>query len=360
MRPTKINRLALRLIGITLCLCLIGGAGLATAQEELPVLAAAAVSANGFPGSIRDYINAIALLDIAGANGSITTKSWKELEPQPTQYALQTVQDELNFYTRIYDKTEFLGIQPLNTVPREVPTDLASVPFDDPQMIARFNALYDQLAPLMTQNVRYVSIGNEVDVYLENHPDEWEPYRLFFEATAAHVREVTPWVQVGTTVTFGGMRHHPDEIAALTAQADVAIITYYPLSDSAQVASPDAPLRDFPEMIERAGSKPVVLQEFGYPSSPVNGSSDSMQAEFVDYVFEAWQANQAHIPYLSYFALHDFTDDTCDMLLQYYGLNADVFRAFLCTLGLRYANGEPKPAWTRFEEHARAFRTGGD
>jgi hypothetical protein len=55
----------------------------------------------------------------------------------------------------------------------------------------------------------------------------------------------------------------------------------------------------------------------------------------------------------SVFALHDFDEDFCNYLTKYYGfgglqkLNPVVsgFKSFLCSLGLRNADGTSKPAW---------------
>ena len=51
------------------------------------------------------------------------------------------------------------------------------------------------------------------------------------------------------------------------------------------------------------------------------------------------------IPFLNYFLLHDFTAAMCDEMLVYYGLPDEDFKAFLCTLGLRRADGTPKAGW---------------
>ncbi len=107
-------------------------------------------------------------------------------------------------------------------------------------------------------------------------------------------------------------------------------------------------------MVAFAGNRPVVLQEIGYPAGQLNMSSPAMQAEFVRQFFDAWDEVGGAIPFLNYFQLHDFPDDLCDAFLGYYGISAPAFREFLCTLGLRKANGEARPAWRAFKEAAAA------
>jgi len=108
-------------------------------------------------------------------------------------------------------------------------------------------------------------------------------------------------------------------------------------------------------MTALASRWPVVLQEVGYPSATVLSSSELNQARFVRSVFRAWNASAARIPFLNYFLLHDLPPQLCGQLAQYYGLPHDRnFQAFLCSLGLRYADGKPKSAWSALVKAAKA------
>ena len=248
-----------------------------------------------------------------------------------------------------------VNLQILNTTDKETPPDLVETSFGDPAMLSRFRALFDAVRPLLDSHVRYLAIGNEVDVYLEAHPDEWPAYRAFFEGAAAYVRQQAPWLQVGVASTFGGARGPAAaNVAELNQASDVWILTYYPLEGIFQATNPAAPDVDFPAMVDLAGGKPIVLQEVGYPTAERLGSSEAEQAGFVGHVFGAWQAAGDAIPFLNYFLLHDLTDSMCDDLLVYYGLPNEDFKAFLCSLGLRRADGAAKQGWEAFRDAARA------
>ncbi len=307
------------------------------------------------PPTIVDFLSGFGMAAEAGVTGDFLSKPWSEIEPATGEYVLQDTFNYLSYVNNAYDYTLMIGIQVLNTTAKETPADLLDVPFDDPRMIGAFEALFDQLLPALTENVRYLSIGNEVDVYLTAHPEEWDAYKTFFDATAAYVREWAPWIEVGVTVTFDGMQTEADKVVRLTETADVAIVTYYPFKAGLQVKEPSAALIDFPQIVALADGRPVILQEVGYPSAEILGSSEAMQAEFVRYAFEAWAVEGEAIPFFNYFVLHDFTEQMCSDFETYYGFPNERFHAMLCSLGLRQADGTPKAAWDVFVEEAQRW-----
>lgn len=299
------------------------------------------------PPTMQDFFDAFELAHDAGVNGDVITYQWRELEPSEGVFQLEDFENHVNFIDTTYGYTVMLGIQVLNTTDKETPADLMDVPFDDGQMLARFQALFDALLPHLNENVRYLSIGNEVDVYLEAQ-QEWEAYQVFYERAVTYVHQAAPWIQVGVTVTYGGAVDHADKVRRLNEQSDVLILTYYPLGEAFMTDDPTAPLADFPRMVEMAGGMPVILQEVGYPSAELLDGSEAEQSEFVRHVFEAWAAAGEAIPLLNYFLLGDLSEQLCTDLEGYYGLAHPNFHAFLCSLGLRYADGTPKQAWQTF------------
>lgn len=305
------------------------------------------------PPTTQDFLNAIDLAFSAGVTAATLTYTWSALEPQPQRYALDEVRETIAFYTA-RQADIYLGIQVLNTVKRETPSDLLTVPFDAPQMRARFRALLDRLLPLLNARVKYLSIGNEVNVYLEAHPAEWATYQTFYEDALAYSHQQMPRLLVGVTATYGGASGVSQALLArLNTQSDVVIYTYYPLRENFQVQSPQAPLTDFPTMLTLAAGRPVLLQEVGFPTDPLNGSSEALAAAFVSNTLTAWRAAGASMPFLSYFLLHDLDAATCELLQLYYGLPTPTFKAYLCSLGLRRMDGSPKPGWDRFVAGAK-------
>jgi hypothetical protein len=247
-----------------------------------------------------------------------------------------------------------LTIHVINTSVSEVPADLRGLSFDSPQMKQRFRALFDALLPHLDRHVLYLSIGNEVDVYL-SRSNEWAAYQSFYEDAAAHVRARAPWLKVGVTSTFDGAElKWPGEVAALNTTSDVFILTYYAVDERFLPEDSRSPLDDLPRAAALAGDRPLVFQEVGYPSSAVLSSSEQQQADFVSSVFAAWRST-ASISYLNFSQMHDYDPAYCSTLSALYGMPGNVeFEAFLCSIGLREAGGRPKLGWAALEREAAA------
>lgn len=278
--------------------------------------------------------------------------TWASLEPSPGVFNFTDLSNTLSYvHARGFDV--ILNIQVLNTNVKETPQDLMGVSFAEDAMRTRFRALLDSIHPYLTTRIRCVSIGNEVDAYLNNNPSEWATYATFYQDAAAHLRAIAPGIPVGVTMIYDSVRQAPELANLLNQFSDVWVLTYYPFkSGSFTVREPTEPLADFPTMVYMADGKPVILQECGYPSSRLNGSSQKKQQLFVEYAFQAWRAAGDQMPIMSYFALHDFTRQQTKEFTQYYGLGSVEFRSFLGTLGLRNEWGVPKRAWRAFLDGA--------
>ena len=175
----------------------------------------------------------------------------------------------------------------------------------------------------------------------------------------AYAHQLDPALQVGVTATAdGALSLSGTELHELNAASDVVILTYYPLTftaTSVTVRSPSEVARDFIAMRSFAGGKPLLLQEVGFPAAASNGSSQALQAAFVTQVFAAWKQQGGQIPFLNFFLLHDFTPQMCADFGVYYGAaGSQPFTDFLCTLGLRQADGTPRAAWATLQAEARA------
>lgn len=306
-----------------------------------------------------DFDAAATLALGAGAGALHLHLDWSQLEPSPETYDA-TFPDIANTYYPARGIPLYLTLRPINTVRREVPSDLEAVAWDDPVMMARFRALLDFLfARIGNVDVRGLAVGNELGGVLTT-PADFTAYATFLRAARDHARSLRPGLPVGTTVTFPDlMGANAAQYQTLNAETDFISVTYYPLDAASRVRAPNSALADFDALVALYPGREIVVQECGYPSSADTGSSESMQAEFVRAVFQAWDRHADAISHLAFEHLHDWSSATIDEFTVYYGSADPAFRGFLASIGLRNHDGTPKAGWSALVEEATA-RTFGD
>jgi exo-beta-1,3-glucanase (GH17 family) len=233
-----------------------------------------------------------------------------------------------------------------------MPTDFSiSTPFNDPAVISRFHTLLDQVIPYLNSSVKYISLGNEVDTYPFASSAEWLQYRELIEDARDYIHQFKPDIKVGVTTTFDGFAGNASaqtasDVASLNANMDVIILTYYPTSTNFMARDPSEVSTDTAKMVSIAAGKPLVMQEWGYPSSNVLSGSEQKQADFITNTFIAWrQYGSNRIPFISFFKRRDWsTGDCATMTGQTSGQS---FYEFMCSLGLISNDGlTEKPAYT--------------
>ena len=291
---------------------------------------------------------------------------WRDLEPSPRVYTLDEPLKPLTLVVPRYPSLEavVLVVRMLDTNARPMPADLVTRRFNDPEVVERFAALFDAIAARPeVARVTHVLLGNEVDAYLGNHHDEAEDFALFFQRAAAHVRRRLPGVRVGTILTHAGVRGLPDLFRSLRADSDFIAYSYYPVDRQWRMRPVREVEPDVEFLAEQADEKPFAFTEIGYSASPLNGSSEAQQAEFVRTVFQALAPyhEAGRIEFIFYHTLYDYPPEFCRPYAAAQGLGqSEEFCAFVEHLGLRsYATGKPRPAWDAFVEGTRRWMTDG-
>jgi hypothetical protein len=99
-------------------------------------------------------------------------------------------------------------------------------------------------------------------------------------------------------------------------------------------------------MVTFAGSRPLVLKEFGYATG-TTGDTAAGQVAFLTDLFTTWDAHAAQIPMVTISRMFDGDLTDCTSEAQAYGeAGNEDFIEYLCTLGLRTVTDTPKPAWS--------------
>jgi hypothetical protein len=301
--------------------------------------------------SLDDLLAAIKKSKQAGCNGAVLTYSWPSLEPRKGVFTLGELKNGVVINE---GRAVFLGVQVLNTTVKDLPADLQAKRFDDPQVVERFRSFLDALVPLLRDRIRYLSIGNESDIYLSAHPDEIEAFGIFLNAAYQHAKKIAPNLTIGTTLTDAGALR--PEFQKLIKHTDAHVLTYY----HGQVGL-DGAFKDTANTKEgilalaaTLDDRPIIFQEIGFPAHQ-QISSEEKQAEFVNGVFDAWDKLGDRVPFLNYFMMYDFPESIIKDQLSYYGVkdNTEPLVRFLTSLGLHRADGTPRQSWRVFERRGK-------
>ncbi len=265
-----------------------------------------------------------------------------------------------------------LSLRTINTVTAELPSDLRAtsqttglIDFNTPEMKARFKDFIDHVfSRIPNVDLLSISLGNEIDVYLGSSATAWSQYAAFISDVAPHARlSYGAPIVVGAKTTLEGVVLRSAEVAAVNANTDAVMLTYYPLQGDFSVNDPSVVASDLDEVIsamasEGLGDKDIFILEAGYPSASVSvtcpacNSSEQKQEDFVRNLFAAWQDRGDTIAAINFNWLTDVGQSTLDEWRDYYGINDETFIQFLGTLGYRNLDGSAKQGWTAIEQEA--------
>ncbi len=284
-----------------------------------------------------------------GARGAQTAAPWASLNPTGTTYDLSGIANpyfglsQLSVYG--YESI-FLNIPIITISKRSMPSDIALLNFDDPIVKARFRALIDNIQGQINGQVKYIALGNEVDTYFSTHPGEWSAYKVLVEDARSYLKSLKPNIVVGVTTTFdGATTKFVAQVKDLNANMDGVMMTYYPISANFATREPGVVPIDVAKMVDVSLGKPLIMQEWGYPSSTSLGSSERKQAEFIyNSLVELEKQGPGKFPFVSFFKYKDWSTAHVQAITGQ--APGQPFFEFMGSLGLNKNDGSPKEALT--------------
>ena len=290
---------------------------------------------------------------------------WSLLEPSVGNYD-NTLPAIIDTFYPLQTGDLTLIMRPLDTPGPSVPAELAGLPYDDSAMISAFeNFLVNIHAQLPTLNasgkLKRIHVGNEIDTYLGTDAVRWAQWQTFFQAAKAKINSL--WgssVKVSSIVQFSTLSgtNKLTLYLNLLPELDEAVLTYYPLNADFTMRPASTVATDFSFMVNAIPGEIILLQECGYPSSAVNNSSETLQADFVSAVFEAWDTYIDRIRLIDFTWQYDVSSSTVDQWIIDYGMagnpNETEFRAYLETLGLAYYDSAEKEGMQRLRDELQA------
>jgi len=312
----------------------------------------------------------VAKAKAAGAQFITFPVLWSQINTTGTTYDAASVQNIKDMATVCSANGIKLSLTfwTVDVTGKHLPSDLLTTRFTDTSqtMANRFVALLDHL--FTTEGIDHtlltsIQIGNELDAYnAAGDPSfSWSDYGTFlFNVKALMASKSYASVPIGFTGTLYGLNDQKAVFTAIAAAVDIVGATYYPLNPDFTVKDPSVVPSDIAAFVSNysAAGKPLYLQEAGYQSGALCGSSEEKQAQFVRNLFAAWDAHRAQIKSVSFLRLNDVSAVSADAIAAQYGMAGNaVFIEFIKTLGLVAYDGTEKPAYTTLsaEAHARGW-----
>lgn len=287
-----------------------------------------------------DYNDAIAKAVTVGMHVVSLKLNWDEMEKKPGVFESHRPKIA-NAYYPARNLQISLRLATLDTSQNRIPSDLSGKAFSDPAVIGRFNNFLDYVLNQMPDvKIAELSVGNEVDCLLGTDAAKWKQYGEFFEAVKEHLQQHRPGVKAGVSITFQGhMGKAAGFCTAINKEADVVMVSYYPLTPDFKARDPKVVREDFNAICQRYPGRSISFVEAGFPSGSVCGSSEVLQAQFYSELFRAWDEHAEQIQRITFVWLHDIAPGSVQGYRQYYQVAIPAFSDYLATLGLRTFKG---------------------
>jgi hypothetical protein len=250
------------------------------------------------------------------------------------------------------------------TTKRDVmPEDVTFTRFSEAAFVSRFVQFTKAFTERYKDTVKYLVIGNEIDVYLSMYPDQASDFRILVEAVTNALD-----IPVGTEVAIHSVVQSRSESIAKEALAgDIVFYTFYPMEGTFSFGGdPETVEHYFRAMFDLAGNRKIAVVETSWSSSRLLESSEESQAQYVREVFQILTENRTRIEFLLWIMLHDSTEEECRKSAEFFvtGVSDETledqevmarFSAFMCFLGLKKTDGTPKPAWYEWMNQVEAY-----
>ncbi len=304
-------------------------------------------------GGPEEFMEEVRFQARLGLTGSVASFKWSEVEPPNAEKDLKKITDYVGLITLLGAESA-VTIQTIDTNNKTIPSDLTHG-WDDPRVLARWDSFLSTVTPLLGPRVKHLSLGNEVDGWLNAHPEEVKAYKVFLEKGRDAVKRIRPDLKVGVTVMAQSYFTNPAWTRDLTSGLDTHFVTYYAIGEDFRVKDPVSIARDLSVLSSFDSARPMVVQEIGMPSSELLGGSEEKQAAFVRQFFKAFSGKGARTPLAAWFMSTDFAPGMVKALEGYYKLELPAFAAYLGTLGLKNHKGEPRQSYRAFIEESKKW-----
>jgi hypothetical protein len=248
----------------------------------------------------------------------------------------------------------------------DIPPDLRTVALDAPEMIERWDAWVAETAPRAgwDDTEALITIGNEVDLFVDAHPDERDAAVTFLNAATESVNRHAPGALTGNCSTWDSVqRPEGAELwTAINERSALAIFTWYDLQGVRVTRPPTSIDATLTAMTRFAAGKPLYLQEIAMPTAPACDGDDDLQAERVHELFDALATrSQEDVLAVIWLTTRDWPREFMREWVtnQFPSFDGDEqFLGFLTSMGFVREDGTAKPADHVWQQRAASYRSG--
>ncbi len=297
-----------------------------------------------------------------GINAYPFTIFWDVLEPDSGVYDFETLEIIDQFFP-YYNAKVSLCITPIKYVERGLPSDLMNKSFNDAEVISRFKNLLDSVhSYLSNTDFSALVIGNEIDLYFNQHPTEWTEYKDFYHAICPYAQSL--WnntVDVGTEVCRQTLCElYPTELQQINSVSDIIVVSYYPINEYFHGKEMNEVENDLDAILQLYPTEKIYIEETGYPTGRHNLSNELMQSAYLNFLFSYWDQHKNQIVYIGLLWLTELSDESVNTFVSSYQMSNSTllasFRAYLQTTAFRtYQNmGENKHGYYQLIEELKA------
>ncbi|MGK7393574.1 MAG: glycosyl hydrolase 53 family protein [Candidatus Cyclobacteriaceae bacterium M3_2C_046] len=231
----------------------------------------------------------------------------------------------------------------------DIPSFVPFNSFDDPILIEQYSSFLKDALERYNDKIHYLWIGNEINGYFEENPDELEEYQTFFESVYDSVKLNFPSIKIGITFTYDGtVASNNISILSAFPKADVLGFSLYPQFLDSNPQNYSNHLQDLITATDLIG-KPIAITETTWSSQGFGGSIDN-QKLFVKTAVSAFKNSLNNLEFHSFYSTHDFPKSYIEANL-FTGEVAD----WLSSMSFITNEGIPKEAYCTLVDELRSF-----
>jgi len=250
----------------------------------------------------------------------------------------------------------------------ELPEDVEFTHLKEEKFKERFSDFMIDFIGRYKDTIKYFEIGNEVNIYFQEHPDEVDDFKEFYEYVYDEIKKEHPDVEVGTIFAYHAAKETDTEhiIEELADIGDFNAFTLYVHGENYAFNRDVDDADGFFDEIEDISDKPYIITETGWSTSSMLKSDEEKQAEYVGKTFEIFKEKDDRMEMFAYFCSNDISEKECGNAAESFiseSMGDDIkettywayFEEFICTLGLKDVDNNAKQGWNEWIKETKEY-----